>query len=378
MPIFNKTVMEENKIIAYKGFDKNLCCRNFQYEIGKEYFQEGEIERYKNGFHACTNPIEVLDCYEADHRSRFCVVEQSGVISRDSVSSTQASSKIRIVAEIGIAGLFKAAVELLEKETDPMPVIKETEDKEGGADEDDALIGSSCEEDHICSKGDDVMIGSSGGYAHIGSSGDSVQIGSSGYDAQIASSGNYALIGSNNCEAWIGSSGNTDHIGSSGDYAHISSSGNYALILSSGLYAQIGSSGNYAHIGSSGDCALISSSGAESKIGASGRFAQISSSGGCVFIGSSSDYAHIGSSGDCAQIESTGEASVMCCSGYNSMVRAKKGSWITLTEWKYSGEKKAAVPVCVKTEYVDGERIKEDTWYKIVDGEFVEYNKYGD
>lgn len=51
--------------------------------------------------------------------------------------------------------------------------------------------------------------------------------------------------------------------------------------------------------------------------------------------------------------------------------RAKKGSWITLAEWKCGDDKSRWVPVCVKTEYVDGERIKADTWYKLVNGEFV-------
>ena len=54
------------------------------------------------------------------------------------------------------------------------------------------------------------------------------------------------------------------------------------------------------------------------------------------------------------------------------MAKAKKGSWIALSEWKYSEEKKRNIPVCVKTEYVDGERIKEDTWYRLVDGEYQE------
>ena len=63
---------------------------------------------------------------------------------------------------------------------------------------------------------------------------------------------------------------------------------------------------------------------------------------------------------------------MICCAGHGSVVKAKKGSWITLAEWKYDGAKKRNVPVCVKTEQVDGERIKEDTFYRIVDGEFVE------
>ena len=89
-------------------------------------------------------------------------------------------------------------------------------------------------------------------------------------------------------------------------------------------------------------------------------------------IGSSGDYAQIGSSGYSAKIDSTGEDSVICCAGHDSTVKAKKGSWITLSEWEYSDEKGRWIPVCVKTEFVDGERIKADTFYKLVNGEFVE------
>ena len=101
---------------------------------------------------------------------------------------------------------------------------------------------------------------------------------------------------------------------------------------------------------------------ADNKI-SSGDFAQIGSSGNSAKIGSSGDFAKIGSSGkDC----------VICCAGHNSVVKAKKGSWITLAEWEYSEEKERYIPKCVKTEFVDGERIKEDTLYKLIDGEFVE------
>ena len=58
------------------------------------------------------------------------------------------------------------------------------------------------------------------------------------------------------------------------------------------------------------------------------------------------------------------------CAGYNSMAKAKKGSWITLAEWKRKNDK--WIPVCVKTEQVDGKRIKEDTFYKLINCEFTE------
>ena len=169
-----------------------------------------------------------------------------------------------------------------------------------------------------------------------------------------------------------GSSGYSAQIGSSGDYAKIGSSGDSAKIGSSGDYAKIGSSGYSAQIGSSGDYAKIGSSGYSAKIGSSGYSAQIGSSGNSAKIGSSGYFAKICSSGNSAQIESAGEDSVICCSGDASIVKAKLGSWITLAEWKYSIEKNRMVPQFVKTEFVDGEKIKADTWYKLFNGKFTE------
>ena len=62
------------------------------------------------------------------------------------------------------------------------------------------------------------------------------------------------------------------------------------------------------------------------------------------------------------------------CAGKNSAAKAKAGSWITLSEWVYDEEKGITIPKCVKTEYVDGKRIKADTWYQLKKGKFIEVN----
>ena len=118
--------------------------------------------------------------------------------------------------------------------------------------------------------------------------------------------------------------------------------------------------------------ARIGSSGYGAKIGSSGDYAQIGSSGYGAQIGSSGYGAQIGSSGNYAKIGSGGQNSVVCCAGHGSVVKAKIGSWITLSEWKFDNEKGRAIPVCVKTVQVDGKTIKEDTFYKLENGEFVE------
>ena len=311
-------------IKSYKGFDKNLRCRDFQYKIGGIYEMDGEIKVCNRGFHACESPFDVFDYYTMID-SRFCEVEQDGNISKEDRGTKICSSKIKIKAELKLADMINLGIEWLKEITLPEKIKTSIKDNSSG---NYAKIGSS---------GDDAKIGSSGNYAKIGSSGDNAKIGSSGYDAKIGSSGYDAQIGSSGYDAKIGSSGYDAKIGSSG------------------YDAQIGSSGDNAQIGSSGDNAKIGSSGDNAKIGSSG------------------DGAKIGSSGDGAKIDSTGKDCVIMCAGINPVAKASKGSWITLSEWSYSEGKQRYIPICVKTEFVDGEKIKADTYYSLKGGVFVEW-----
>ena len=213
-------------IKSYKAFDENMRCRGFQYEVGKEYDMNGDIECCKRGFHACESPMEVWDYYDM-LTSRFAEVEQSGKISAEGRTTKICSSHIKIKAELKLADIINIGVEWLKDLTSPSKI-----------------------------KDDSTALNDKGF--------DKKQIGSSGYSAKI------------------------------------------------------------------------------------------------------------GSSGDYAQIDSTGEDSVIMCAGEGSVAKAKIGSWITLAEWKQDDRKGRWVPVCVKTERVDGIKIKPDTWYKLQDGEFVE------
>lgn len=202
-------------IKSYKGFDKNLKCRDFQYEIGKEYEMDGEIKVCNRGFHACESPFDVFDHYTMID-SRFCEVEQDGNISKEDRGTKICSSKIKIKAELKLADMINLGVEWLKEITSPEKIKTSIKDN------------------------------------------------SSGYGAQIGSSGNGA------------------------------------------------------------------------------------------------------------KIDSTGEDCVIMCAGINSVAKASKGSWITLSEWSYSDKKQRYIPVCVKTEFVDGEKIKADTYYKLDGGVFKE------
>ena len=120
-------------------------------------------------------------------------------------------------------------------------------------------------------------------------------------------------------------------------------SGNYSQVATSGNYSQVATSGNYSQVATSGDHSQVATSG---------------------------NYSQVATSGDSSKVAVDGKHSVGMCAGINSKIKGKVGNWITLAEWKYnSGE---YIPVCVKSAQIDGKRLKEDTYYKLEDGEFKE------
>ena len=155
-----------NKIITYKGFDKDFKCRGFQYEVGNTYETDDDIACCNRGFHACESPMEVFDYYDM-LTSRFAEVEQSGKIDKEAASTKTCSSRIKIKAELKLADIINLGVEWLKEITSP----------------------SKIEANNTSNDGDHAKIGSSGGYAQIGSSGDYAQIDSSGQDSVIMCAG---------------------------------------------------------------------------------------------------------------------------------------------------------------------------------------------
>ena len=97
---------------GFKGFDKNLKCRNYQFEIGKTFVHNGKVKACRSGFHFCENPIDVLHYYNAGS-SRFCEVEGSGEVSKDSSDSKVAVSELHISAEITLGTLIKMGAEFI-------------------------------------------------------------------------------------------------------------------------------------------------------------------------------------------------------------------------------------------------------------------------
>ena len=112
----------------YKGFDKDLKCRDFQYEIGKTY-EESTAELCESGFHACERPLDVFKYYAPGKMSRYCEVNLDDVSDQMSNDSKRCGKKISVKAEIGIAGLVRAQIQYVNEHT----TMKHTDPKHATA-----------------------------------------------------------------------------------------------------------------------------------------------------------------------------------------------------------------------------------------------------
>lgn len=373
-------INKENAIFAYKGFDKNFCCRNFQYEVGKEYHIDGDIEVCKKGFHACQNALDVFDYYKMSPYIRYAIVELWGDVDFSENGGKLCASDIRIVKEISIeymvrVGIMKSVSVIGVKENNDT-VITSDEELDGICSNYDGVRIPSCE--------NNVSILSTRGYQDIASSERNANIYASGIYVRISSIGDNTSIlsiGDNQC---ITSSGRETKIDVTGKNTNVSASALEPIIKSNGSAHSISISGHNSHVISHGDNVNVASAGmakiysdgeyaglytcwAESKIASIGDNANICINSIRGYVNSCGSDARIMSTENLSTIESTGENALVMSAGHNTKARAKVGSWIVLTEYENNGKIK-----CVKAEYVDGERIKGDTLYRLVDGEFVE------
>ena len=92
---------------GYKGFDKDLKCKGFQYEVGKEFELDGEIKICERGFHFCKELIDVMNFYDIKNGNRFCEIEATGEITEDNEHKKYCTNKIKIIKEIPIEEVLK-------------------------------------------------------------------------------------------------------------------------------------------------------------------------------------------------------------------------------------------------------------------------------
>ena len=198
----------EEKRIAYKGFDKDLKCQDFQYEVGKEY-EADEAVACKTGFHACEMPLAVLNYYYPPTTSRYCLVEQSGEMDAD--GEMTAFTKLKVCAEIGIPGLVKAQVEWVRKHA-------RSEKSASGY-------------RSVASNSGDLSVASNSGNCSVASNSGDLSVASNSGNCSVASNSGDGSVASNSGDGSVASN--------SGDGSVASVSGEASVAMASGIDGRV-------------------------------------------------------------------------------------------------------------------------------------------
>jgi len=335
-----------NAVKSYKGFNKDMTCRGFQYEEGKEY-EEESVEVCDHGFHACEYPLDCLNYY-SPNESVYHEVEQSGEIQKHNDDTNVASTKIKIGAEISIAGLVKAAIEYTVKR-----VNKEAES----------------DENHGASS-------ATGDYGASSATGNCGASSATGYYGASSATGDY---GASSATGNKGASSATGYKGASsatGDYGASSATGNCGASSATGYKGASSATGDYGASSATGYKGASSATGYKGASSATGDYGASSATGNC---GASSATGYKGAS------SAEDKDAVAVAWGYKSKAKGVIGSFLVFADWEYTGSEdnteydrnnqSAWVLNGAKMVQVDGENIKPDTWYTIENGEIEEVSE---
>ena len=296
---------------TYKGFKKDMTCKGFQYEEGKEYTEE-KAKACETGFHACKYPLDCFSYYEP-WNSVYHEVEQRGEIDESNTNDTKVSStKIKIGARIDIAGLVKAAIEYTMERIKPEAKSNEH-------------YGASSATGY---KGASSATGDYGASSATGNKGASSATGNYGASSATGNCGASSATG--NC----GASSATGYKGAS------SATGDYGASSATGYKGASSATGNYGASSATGNCGASSATGYK----------------GSAIAGDPDSIAIAwGYHGKAKGVK----GSYLVLADWNGN---EKNYW-TQNEWSLNGAKMVRV---------DGVNIKENVYYTMVDGEIVE------
>ena len=192
--------MTQKTIVAYKGFNADMTCRDFQFEIGKTFTHEGEVKACSSGFHSCENPIDVFSYYHPAG-NRFCEVEVSGEVSHHESDSKIASATITIKAEISIHEMVKRAIERVWSKVD-----------------------KSCEQQIMT--GNRSAASNTGDYSAASNTGDYSAASNTGYQSAASNTGDYSAASN---------TGNRSAASNTGDYSAAEVSGSHSVAAAFGI-----------------------------------------------------------------------------------------------------------------------------------------------
>jgi hypothetical protein len=318
---------EANKtepVTAYKGFGPDWTCRGYQFEVGRSFEHDGRVVACQSGFHACENPLDVLNYYDLCE-SKFAVVEISGEMQRHGDDSKIAAAKLTVKAELGLPQFIGAGIAFLMQQANKAFAGVKPDAKS------EKVQAASGYSSQLAASGDSSQLAASGYYSKLAASGYSSQLAASGYSSQLAASGD------------------SSQLAASGDYSQLAASGDSSQLAASGYSSQLAASGDYSKLAASGDSSQLAASGDSSQLAASGYYSQLAASG------------------NYSKLAASGKASIAVAAAPDCTAKAGENGCIALAYWSAKEERfRMAVG------YVGEDGIKADRFYCVRDGKLAE------
>ncbi|MDG9791954.1 DUF7666 domain-containing protein [Brucella anthropi] len=310
------------KIVAYKGFDAELRCRGFQFELNKSFQHQGSVVACESGFHACEYPLDVFGYYPPAS-SRYGEVELSGDTSKEGKDTKIAAAEITIKAELKIPELIAAAVRYIVDRAKRIDGQHATGERE--------LIEV---------RGDRAIATVSGHWSAATAT---------GYQSAATATG---------CQSAATASG---------DWSAATASGDWSAATATGWRSAATASGNRSAATASGDWSAATATGYQSAATASGNRSAATATGIQSAATASGDQGAATASGDQGAATASGNRSAATATGYQGKVRGKEGCALFLVERNDQME-----IIAVWAGVAGQSDIKPDTFYILQNGQPVE------
>ena len=302
-------------IKGYKGFEQGLICLEKQYKVG-EVFTESEAVLCKSGIHFCKNPLHVFEFYPPVSNTgipnEYAEVEAlEEIVTDDNIKFC--TTKLKVVRKLSLEELIQAGINYTLQHSKN---VKE-------------------------STGDRSTASNTSNYSTASNI---------GFYSAASNTGAYSTASN---IGFYSAASNT------GAYSAASNTGNYSVASNIGYCSSASNTGNSSVASNTGDCSAVTNTGNYSAATSTGNRSAASNTGDCSAATNTGYY---------SVASVSGKHSIAVNTGHKGKVKGALGCWIACAEWRWNAI------VNFKSAYVDGKKIKADTWYRLEDGKFVEAN----
>ena len=318
--------MAERKVY-YKGFDKDMKCRGFQFDEGKTY-ETDEATLCEKGFHACECPLDVFryyaPCDDNGNIQKFHEVTLEDVSPERKEDSKVCAKKITVGAELNFLGLAKAHVEWVKSQS-----------------------GSERAE--------------TGSYSVATNT---------GFRSVASNTGSYSTASNTGFHSAATNTGDHSVASNTGDHSVASNTGSYSVATNTGFRSAATNTGSFSAATNTGFRSAATNTGGCSAATNTGGFSTASNTGFRSAATNTGGFSVASNTGDHSVATNTGKDAIAVAWGSDSKASAGLGSYIVLAEYDDDGNFVAA-----KMGKVDGKRLKPNVFYKLVGGKFIKANE---